>query len=477
MITGFDLLDETAEAWRKGKRRTPEPLCDLLLEGMALTGLRKKHMVDFFDRCGGDIALLKERLYPRIRKEDLGWLRLDRVWLGEMALAQAFGIPFNRAQAEWVADSSEEKMQTCRVRSPVEKIESLQEWEEALDVDLPRSEKGRPTANKQNKDEVLALDPLFKHLYEYREHRALAGLFSEDRTDLGSNVHQYVKQSGYIGGLDCVHSTLKFAGTRTRRSQYENPPMNNIPRGFARTPFGFKVGQAWSVLGADVVGLEYSLLGYALKSVGNDTVWREIQNKECVKTKTLEAFGSLFANIPEENKKTMAKTLNYAILYGMSPASVAKKLKLPESRIPRIKEAIERRFPALKRLTTTLEGEVTGTRLRNLFGSPVDTIKESDGRAVVLNTYLQSSGAYYAKALFAEFLKNLRKEGPCFLFLWNHDEVQIAVPRAWDGATEPIHHAVAETYKNIKMTDGKGGPIPLIAPLDWKVGLSWAETH
>ena len=470
MITGWNVLNRYGESYRKEARCDWTPIRDVQHEALVLTGFSRSRLAEIYrGKFNASATAMARRLDERwIIHHHRPWLRIDREWMGEMVMAQAFGVPFRPVRAEELSRLYAKRLEERQAKYPF-KLGSKLAWEGHLGIPLPRSEKGTPLANKLNKDEVLALHPEFEEMYKHRQESLIQTYYCQNKQYLKSNMYKYVGHSKYRQGAH-LFGTATYFGTRTGRLQYQSPAYTNIAKGPARSAIGYRGDSKWKVLGLDASGLEYNLLGVAMKAIAKDSsIWNETRRGACPKAKTAKVFGDLLANIPEEDHLKVCKTINYATIYGMGIRSMLNLLKLDDEDEEDVRRALDERFPSLKEVEAKLAGAVDkGSRMFNYFGTPVSAWSEKGARDVPLNTYIQSSGSYYCKSLFRAFLVALRNRCPeARLFLQVHDEIQVSVPRTL--GADVVEAAIASAYDSLKH--------PVIAKLEWSFGNTWEDTH
>lgn len=387
----------------------------------------------------------------------------------------AYGLPVGFEELKKVRRKLKLAMMKCKVilrkelghinyNSPKQIDKALKE---IYGDGLPITEKGNPSLNDKNRSRVCNEYPILNEVYHLKDLQAQFSFI--DPEGKAKSIHNRLYPSTLFEG-DVVIPELNVLATRTLRSQYKNPPLNQFDkriRELVRAPKG------WTMVGIDIIGLENNILGHTLKEMGIG----EMDTERCPKEHTLDVFGELFDNVVcygEETLKDKAKTLNYAILYGQRPKNTCKFLNLPEHRAGAVEIAVEERFPSLSILSSvlgnTLYDEDGQKILKTMYGDKV-----TSPEYCVVNTWCQTSGMVYAHMLFGVFYQELYKVNiPHYCFAINHDEIQLLFKsNRISQIKKAVDQALESTYNKFLSVTGE----ELITKLEYQVGHNWKETH
>ena len=334
---------------------------------------------------------------------------------------------------------------------------------------LPLTEKGNPSFSKDYREQLSAEFPEMGELFYLKELKQMLQ-FMKDSGEGKKNVFNKIYPSKVYGGHTIIPD-LNVVGSRTLRSQYSNPPLNQFDK---RLRTSIEAPEGWTLVGVDIKGLENAILSVTLRDVLGD---ESLDRDKCPKQMTLDIFGTLFDNVVcygDQTLKDKAKTLNYAVLYGQGLKGTAKYLSLPEDNIPRIKSAMEERFPSLTRLHHTLKQSIFELRgqqhLKTMYSDVVPTPEYC-----VINTWCQTSGMVYAHMIFGLFYQELNKvKIEHYVSVVNHDEAQIMFKTTNERVLrKKIDRALERTYNKFFDVIGE----ELITTLEYKIGKNWKETH
>lgn len=483
---GVPKVEVTEEQWREGDRELMLKRCvrDVKINTMVYRYLLEK---------GGP---LKE-WYPRI----------EGAWAPYMVESISRGIPFRCSMTTKTLKGLQERRREIRESVEVKNPGSVKQWGEHLyprememlaakkkhinenpwenvhkvEVErlkgegVPLTDKGNFSLSKDNRVEVTSRHPDLALHYEYKELGVLERYF-DPLND---------KKSGLWRSLKCpfrqthIFPHVSYYGTRTGRTIYSEPCINQIPKGVVREAIGPNdVVSGWMV-GADAKALELALLAYELKTkLGSTQLWDEVQRGDSPKKLTRTAFTEeCFVNIEEGRRDGVAKTINYAILYGQTTPGTRKVLQLPPTMDSKIEAGKKRRFPGLEAFIQYLKSRTVRGKLLNAYGVPVRTLKGDGVTETELNTYMQSTGAFYCRLLFAHFMEEMKRRMNCYVVLLNCDEVQVMVEE--DITKEECERLACEAARAAeeRFEREKFMGIPLVSALDVMVGRNWNECH
>jgi DNA polymerase I-like protein with 3'-5' exonuclease and polymerase domains len=258
-----------------------------------------------------------------------------------------------------------------------------------------------------------------------------------------------------------VHGKVMTLRTITGRMAHNSPNMAQVPATYS--PYGKDCRGLWTIsdpmkyklVGTDASGLELRCLAHYL----NDTNYTdEILNGD-IHTKNMELAGI--------KDRDQAKTFIYAFLYGAGAEKIGKIVGAGKEQGNLLINRFLSNLPSLKRL----RGQVENAGKRG-------KIKAIDGRYLkvrsphsALNTLLQGAGAIICKQWLLHIMKRVySKKLDVKLVASVHDEYQFEVANTDVGEFCNITKvAIKETETTLKLR----------CPLDndYKVGLTWAETH
>ena len=183
-------------------------------------------------------------------------------------------------------------------------------------------------------------------LLEYREVYKLYSTYIEPLLKLASQDEQ-----------SRIHTSFVQTGTATGRLSSKNPNLQNIP---TRTPLGAKIRAAFVAGdGKKLIGIDYSQIELRLLAhFSQDSVLVDaFEHDKDIHLQTAEV---LFGIEDAKVKRSVAKTVNFGLLYGMGQKKLADTLGITTKEAKAIIEKYFESFPTVKRY----------------FRSIVDTSKE-----------------------------------------------------------------------------------------------------
>jgi DNA polymerase-1 len=275
-----------------------------------------------------------------------------------------------------------------------------------------------------------------------------------------------------------VHTSFSLAGAQTGRLSSNDPNLQNIP---IRTEIGRKIRDAfvaepgYQLLSADYSQIELRIAAHMADVPQLKDAFREGADIHAITAE--ELFGTV-----DRDTRGKAKTVNFAILYGISSWGLAGRLGVTREEGQAIIARYFERFPGIRRymddtlhfvrehgFTTTLFGRKT--HFANIR-SPNQAIRGGAERAAI-NAPIQGTSADLIKRAMArmdEALVDAGLEGVRML-LQVHDELVFEVP---DGREEEA----AAVIKRV-MSGAAEPAIKLEAPLDVEVGWGahWGAAH
>ncbi|GAA6925202.1 DNA polymerase I [Helicobacter pylori] len=298
-----------------------------------------KRLCEYFEKGGleeGLLALAKEVEVPFVKvlmgmefqgfKIDAPYFkRLEQEFKNELhvlerQILELIGVDFN-------------------LNSPKQLSEILYEK-----LELPQN-KSRSTDEK-NLLKILDKHPSIALILEYRE---LNKLFNTYTTPL-----LRLKDKD-----DKIHTTFIQTGTATGRLSSHSPNLQNIP---VRSPKGLLIrkgfissSKEYCLLGVDYSQIELRLLAHF--SQDKDLMDAFLKGRDI----HLETSKALFGEDLAKEKRSIAKSINFGLVYGMGSKKLSETLNIPLSEAKSYIEAYFRRFPSIKDYLNRMKEEILKT--------------------------------------------------------------------------------------------------------------------
>jgi DNA polymerase-1 len=275
-----------------------------------------------------------------------------------------------------------------------------------------------------------------------------------------------------------VHTSYSLSGAQTGRLASTDPNLMNIP---IRTEIGRRIRDAFiAESGHVMLSADYSQIELRLAAHICDVppLKAAFEAGEDIHNRTaLELFGEI-----NRDTRGRAKTINFAILYGISRWGLAQRLEITPDEAQATIERYFERFPGVRAyigdtltraretgFTTTLFGRKTHfPRLK----SNVQHERQGAERAAI-NAPIQGTAADIIKRAMARMGPALAAEGltGTRMLMQVHDELVFEVPEAEvDGATAVIRRVMERSAEPA---------ITLSVPLGVEIGVgpNWGAAH
>ncbi len=211
-------------------------------------------------------------------------------------------------------------------------------------LDLPKN-KTRSTDEKSLL-KILDKHPSIALILEYRE---LNKLFNTYTTPL-----LRLKDKD-----DKIHTTFIQTGTATGRLSSHSPNLQNIP---VRSPKGLLIrkgfiasSKEYCLLGVDYSQIELRLLAHF--SQDKDLMEAFLKGRDI----HLETSKALFGEDLAKEKRSIAKSINFGLVYGMGSKKLSETLNIPLNEAKSYIEAYFKRFPSIKDYLNRMKEEILKT--------------------------------------------------------------------------------------------------------------------
>jgi len=275
-----------------------------------------------------------------------------------------------------------------------------------------------------------------------------------------------------------VHTSYSLVGAQTGRLSSTDPNLQNIP---VRTAIGRQIREAFVpeagnvLLAADYSQIELRL---AAHMAGVETLKQAFANGEDIHARTAtEMFGEV-----TRDTRARAKTINFAILYGISRWGLATRLEVTPEEAQAMIDTYFQRFPGIQRyIMETLESVRAKGYSETLFGrktwfprinSKNQAERQGSERAAI-NAPIQGTSADIIKRAMARMLPALAEAGldDVRMLLQVHDELVFELPE------ERVEEASAVIRR--VMADAALPAVEISVPLgvDIGTGASWDAAH
>ncbi|WP_028855808.1 DNA polymerase [Psychrilyobacter atlanticus] len=312
-------------------------------------------------------------------------------------------------------------------------------------------------------------------------------LRDRDGEVIAKNILEYRKlaklQSTYVEALpklvdkhSRIHTTFNQTGTATGRLSSSNPNLQNIP---VKTPEGIKIRQGFEAKdGYKLLAIDYSQIELrVLAEISQDEtlILAYEQDKDLHDLTARKLFSLTEDEEVSREKRSLAKIVNFSIIYGKTAFGLSSELKISLSEA---KEYISRYFtqyPGVKALETKIiEDAKCDGFVRTLYDRKraIDGINSSNKNIVkqaermAVNSVIQGTAADILKIVMVELDKKLEGREDIKMNLQVHDELIFEVK-------EDKIEEYAKLIKDIMETTVKLDHVKLKANV--AMGYNWSE--
>ena len=275
-----------------------------------------------------------------------------------------------------------------------------------------------------------------------------------------------------------VHTSYSLVGAQTGRLSSTEPNLQNIP---IRTEIGRQIRDCFVAEPGNVLlAADYSQIELRLAAHMADVpaLKEAFAAGEDIHSRTAaEMFGSV-----DRDTRGRAKTINFAILYGISRWGLGQRLGVPADEAQFMIDRYFERFPGIQRyIVQTLESVRERGYSETLFGrktwfprinSRAQAERQGSERAAI-NAPIQGTSADIIKRAMARMGPALAQSGlgHVRMLLQVHDELVFELPESDAAAAAPVIQRV--------MAEAAAPAVTLDVPLgvDIGYGISWGAAH
>ncbi len=275
-----------------------------------------------------------------------------------------------------------------------------------------------------------------------------------------------------------IHTSFNQAVAATGRLSSSNPNLQNIP---IRSDLGREIRRAFvSAPGHQLVSCDYSQVELRVLAhlSGDPELMDAFEKGDDIHARTARAiFGFAPGDEVQKEDRAKAKAVNFGVIYGKTPFSLARELEIPRAEASRFIDEYFRLYAGVKtfmekviedarrdRYVTTLLGrkrELRDIESRN------HTVRGQAER-MARNTPIQGTAADLLKLAMIRTDERLREmKSAARMILTVHDELVFEMPK------EELETTVPELVR--AMESARTLDVPLV--VDVGMGDNWAEAH
>ncbi len=211
-------------------------------------------------------------------------------------------------------------------------------------LELPQNKSH--STDEKNLLKILDKHPSIALILEYRELNKLFNTYTAPLLRLKDKD-------------DKIHTTFIQTGTATGRLSSHSPNLQNIP---VRSPKGLLIrkgfiasSKEYCLLGVDYSQIELRLLAHF--SQDKDLMDAFLKGRDI----HLETSKALFGEDLAKEKRSIAKSINFGLVYGMGSKKLSETLNIPLNEAKSYIEAYFKRFPSIKDYLNRMKEEILKT--------------------------------------------------------------------------------------------------------------------
>ena len=300
--------------------------------------------------------------------------------------------------------------------------------------------------------EVLALRgiEIAEKLLEYRGFTKLLSTYVEPLPKLADED-------------DRIHTTFNQNGTSTGRLSSANPNIQNIP---VRTDEGIKIRKGfisqdgWSLVSFDYSQIELRVLAELSKDENLLLAYKK--DKDLHDLTARKIFFKTDEEQVTREQRSIAKVINFSILYGKTPFGLSKELKIPVADASQYIKTYFEQYPKVKKfLENVLENARQNGFVETLYGTRRDSKNinssnknlQAQANRMAVNTVVQGTAANIIKKVMIKLYDEFKNNDDIKMLLQVHDELIFEVK---DEVSEKYMEKIKEIMEGtIKFEDIK----------------------
>ena len=330
---------------------------------------------------------------------------------------------------------------------------------------LRKTPTGQPSTAEDVLEELADSYPLPRTILDYR---ALAKLKSTYTDKLPELVNERTGR---------IHTSYHQAVAQTGRLSSSDPNLQNIP---IRRAEGRRIRQAfvappgYVLMAADYSQIELRIMAHLS---GDEGLLRAFEaDRDVHQATAAEVFGVETEAVTADQRR-LAKTINFGLIYGMSPFGLARQLGIDRGSAQKYVERYFARYPGVKRFMddTRTRARATGY-VETVYGRRLylpdiragnKQLQQYAERSAI-NAPMQGTAADIIKrAMIAVDAWCCREDAPARLIMQVHDELVLEVQA----------DAAAEVAREVQERMTSAGELRVSLKVELGTGSNWDEAH
>lgn len=283
-------------------------------------------------------------------------------------------------------------------------------------------------------------------------------------------------QAALNADTGCVHTSYSQIGAVTGRLSSSNPNLQNIPirtEEGRRIRNGFVAGKNSVLLSVDYSQIELRIVAHMAQ---DEAMLAAFRAGEDIHTATARAIYGVGSEAITKNMRRHAKTINFGIIYGMSPFGLTRSTDLTLAEAEEFVKAYFKQFPGVKnyldgiRKLAAQQGYVETLLGRRRYFPALQSkqnvqIKNREEREAI-NAPIQGTAADIMKIAMLRIPPALKKAGlKGKMLLQVHDELVLECPE----------NELEETARVVQETMADAFPMSIPLSTEARYGKNWGE--
>ncbi|QAV32390.1 DNA polymerase I [Fervidobacterium changbaicum] len=236
-----------------------------------------------------------------------------------------------------------------------------------------------------------------------------------------------------------VHASFNQTGTATGRLSSSDPNLQNLP---GRTDEGREIRMAvkpqkenWWILGADYSQIELRVLAHMSE---DEELIKAFSDNRDIHLETAKKIFGVSDEFVNESMRRIGKMVNFAIVYGVSPYGLSRRIGLDVKETRRIIDAYFNTYKGVQSYIATMkEFARKNGYVKTMFGrrrevpqiNAKDPNIRAEGERIAINTPIQGTAADIMKIAMIRIHERLKKANlKSMMILQVHDELVFEVP-------------------------------------------------
>ncbi|MFK4784852.1 DNA polymerase I [Fusobacterium sp. MFO224] len=334
----------------------------------------------------------------------------------------------------------------------------------------------------------LNIDPVKKTKTGYSTNSEVLEVLNDRGEEIAKYILEYRKfsklKSTYLDALpktadkdNVIHTTFNQTGTATGRLSSSDPNLQNIP---VKTEDGIEIREGfiaspgYKLLGIDYSQIELRVLAEISKDENLIKAYRADQDLHSLTARRIFDLSDDDKVTPKQ--RSMAKIVNFSIIYGKTPFGLSKELKITRAEATSYIDRYFEEYPRVKKLEEEIIENAVKTgysetyfkRRRDIEGinSKNKNLKNQADRMAV-NTVIQGTAAEIIKKVMIEVYNEIKDKEDIKMLLQVHDELIFQVKEDRVKKYKTIIEDIMENtvhFENVQLK------------VNGAIGENWAET-